>query len=264
VLFDRGSHGGGHPGDTRNGICGGFTPGGIPESEISQEISYIPDGNPYQALPSVRFGGETPYTSGESAPNKLSKKIRDLSREIPRITRRTIIITRFLKFNFDHYTVPVDMKEAIEMCQLYTTNLQLTGTDENRISIWSSELILASADFIIREADTISKSIDSQLLKANRMEGHETTFMKQKNKEKEVHLAQTRQNIDQLCSLIYQLYENLSLLWMKSQMLTSKVLFPKINLYLKKQILSCQYIVHPSHWLHLVYRKIYLLLSHGS
>lgn len=70
---------------------------------------------------------------------------------------------------------------------------------------------------ITREAESVTKFFDTQVLRAARFDLKETTFLKAKNKAKELNVATTQTIIIELCDILLQMFKNICYFWRSSR-----------------------------------------------
>ncbi|EAY00634.1 IQ calmodulin-binding motif family protein [Trichomonas vaginalis G3] len=99
---------------------------------------------------------------------------------------------------------------------------------------------------ILRESESVTKFFDTQVLRAARFDLKETTFLKAKNKAKELNVATTQSIIVELCDIMLSLFKNICYFWRSSRASWSEMFMNQIFEWCTMQIPQSRSKCHPA------------------
>jgi len=118
------------------------------------------------------------------------------------------------------------------------------------------DFIIKTVGLMFRESESISKFLDTQILRAARYDIKDTTYLKAKNKAKESNIAMTQAAIQELSFVIYEIFLIICYFWRNSKNTPSMQLFDFLFETISSQIPFCRTKPHPSYRIHHCFQKI--------
>ena len=149
----------------------------------------------------------------KSSPSLM--QIIQLSKPLQKILNAGKIPYRFV---FDQRTLldNVNISEALDVIKKLTGNLIMKQSfpDTEMVPIDKAvDYLKKVITMVIQEADAVAKFFDTQMMRVTRFEIKETSFMKAKNKEKELVVSGSHSIISEICRVFLQLFKTLCFYW---------------------------------------------------
>ncbi|EAX85249.1 hypothetical protein TVAG_136860 [Trichomonas vaginalis G3] len=145
-----------------------------------------------------------------------------------------ILRNNFLTYNFEnsdqHYVdMATDVNESLVLAKNFCNLLYLQNNASKDVDYQIDIKVILSFFYksfgiIQRESDSISKYLDQQVHRENRFDLKETTFLQEKNKQKEFLISQTQNSILEISVVCLELYKQIAIYMTNNDILNEEFL----------------------------------------
>lgn len=161
------------------------------------------------------------------------------------------------KFDIRVFDDNLDLGESLAALKQLAGNLVVRQYPQQCELVPADPPIDKACDFLmnlmktaLKEADGVAKFMDTQILRATRFEIKESSFMKEKNKRKEVSVAKTESIISELSQVFIYVFKCLCWFWTYTNAKVRTDLIEFISELAMSQIPFCRSISHPANLIH--------------